>query len=76
MEALQSLLRGQPFQALTMKSVAAKVGIGDGYQLSKQFRRRFGVSPMSRTGRGPGHGADSRNHAVRYRLTGWRWSRR
>ncbi|RPJ34357.1 MAG: AraC family transcriptional regulator [Verrucomicrobiaceae bacterium] len=28
-----------------MKSVAAKVGIGDEYQLSKQFRRQFGVSP-------------------------------
>lgn len=30
---------------LPMKAVAALVGIGDEYQLSKQFRRQFGVSP-------------------------------
>jgi len=30
---------------LPMKAVAAQVGIGDEYQLSKQFRRQFGVSP-------------------------------
>lgn len=30
---------------LPMKAVAAHVGIGDEYQLSKQFRRQFGVSP-------------------------------
>ncbi len=30
---------------LPMKAIAANVGIGDEYQLSKQFRRHFGVSP-------------------------------
>lgn len=30
---------------LPMKAVAAHVGIGDEYQLSKQFRREFGVAP-------------------------------
>lgn len=30
---------------LPMKAVAGSVGIGDEYQLSKQFRREFGVSP-------------------------------
>ncbi|MCX6971050.1 MAG: AraC family transcriptional regulator [Verrucomicrobia bacterium] len=30
---------------LPMKAIAASVGIGDEYQLSKQFRREFGVSP-------------------------------
>jgi transcriptional regulator GlxA family with amidase domain len=28
-----------------MKMIAAKVGIGDEYQLSKLFRRYFGIAP-------------------------------
>ena len=28
-----------------MKTIAAKVGIGDQYQLSKLFRRYFGIAP-------------------------------
>ena len=38
---------------LPMKSVAAKVGIGDEYQLSKQFRRQFGFSPSRIRNRPP-----------------------
>jgi len=30
---------------LPLKTIAAKVGIGDEYQLSKLFRRHFGISP-------------------------------
>jgi len=30
---------------LPMKMIAAKVGIGDEYQLSKLFRRYFGIGP-------------------------------
>ena len=38
---------------LPMKTVAAKVGIGDEYQLSKQFRRQFGISPSRIRNRPP-----------------------
>ena len=38
---------------LPMKAVAAEVGIGDEYQLSKQFRRQFGVSPSRIRNRPP-----------------------
>jgi AraC-like DNA-binding protein len=38
---------------LPLKSVVAKVGIGDEYQLSKQFRRQFGVSPSQIRNRPP-----------------------
>jgi transcriptional regulator GlxA family with amidase domain len=32
---------------LPMKMIAAKVGIGDEYQLSKLFRRYFGIAPST-----------------------------
>jgi len=36
---------------LPMKAIADQVGIGDEFQLSKQFRRQFGVSPSQLRGR-------------------------
>lgn len=38
---------------LPLKTIAAQVGIGDEYQLSKQFRRQFGVSPSRIRNRPP-----------------------
>jgi AraC-like DNA-binding protein len=48
-EARNLILSGN----LPMKDVAAHVGIGDEYQLSKQFRRQFGVSPSRIRNRPP-----------------------
>ena len=39
---------------IPLKVVAAKVGIGDEYQLSKQFRRHFGIPPSRIRNRTPG----------------------